>query len=221
MSFTQKYKLDIMDLLNKNTNRDIKIKNKIKFRKINFLNQNHKNNLHIVNLKHSNQLRELNEKKPFTPIHHTNISIINIQNTFPFFSNKKIKSKINKEINKKNICKKKFIPIFKINYRNIRKKNFFSEDKIRFENTHNCHNNKLLGNIDDEIKKDIDKNIKNILLKNNAKYKMENKMERINFYKRIQKAYDDINIINKRNLYINKSLFLFTPLNGIYQKMSL
>ena len=221
MSFTQTYKLDIMDLLNKNMNRNIKIKNKIKLRKINFLNQNKKNKLHIVNLKNSIHLKDLREKKSFTPIHHTNISINNITNTFSIFSNKKIKSKINKEANTKNIYKKKFIPIFKINYRNIRKKNCFSVDKVRLENNHNCHNNKLLRNIDDEIKKDIDKNIKNILLKNDAKYKMENKIERINFYKRIQKAYDDINIINKRNLYINKSLFLFTPINGIYQKMSL
>ena len=217
MSFTQRYKLNIMDLLNKNMNRNIKSKNKIKIRKINCLNQNNKNKLHIVNLKHSIHIKDLTEKKSFTPIHHINISINNMHNTFSIFSNKKI----NKETNRTNIYKKKFIPIFKINYRNIRKKNCFSFDKSRIENNHNCYNNKLLRNIDDEIKKDIDKNIKNILLKNNAKYKMENKMERINFYKRIQKAYDDINIINKRNLYINKSLFLFTPINGIYQKMSL
>ena len=221
MSFTQKYKLDIMDLLNKNMHRDIIIKNKFKLKKISFLNNNNKNKIHIVNLKHSNQLKDLTEKKSFTPIHHTNISFNNIPNTFSIFSNKKIKSKINKETNSKNFYKKKIIPIFKLNYRNIRKKNCFSVDKTRFENSHNCHNNKLLRNVDDEIKKDIDKNIKNILLKNDSKHKMENKMERINFYKRIQKAYDDINIINKRNLYINKSLFLFTPLNGIYQKMSL
>ena len=216
MSFTQRYKLDIMDLL---MNKDNKIKNKIKLRKINLLNQNNKNKLHIVNLKHSNLIKDLSAKKSFTPIHHTNISINNVPNTL--FSNKKIKSKINKQNTRKNIYKKKYIPIFKINYRNIRKKNCFSVDRPRCENSHNCHNNNILRNLDDKIKKDIDKNVKNILLKNDSKFKMDNKMERINFYKRIKKAYDDINIINKRNLYINKSLFLFTPINGIYQKMAL
>ena len=71
---------------------------------------------------------------------------------------------------------------------------------------------KLISGGDDVIIKDIDKNVRFLLLKNDSKLKMMNKIERLNFYKKINKVFDDINIINKKYFYFNKSLIFFTPL---------
>ena len=114
------------------------------------------------------------------------------------------------------------MPIFKIHFRNIRKINdCFSEDKTKFGNCNSYKRMKLIRNIDDEIDKDINRSVKFLLLKNDSKYKMINKMERLNFYKKINKVYQDINFISKKQLFFNRSLFLFTPLDSIYQKMDL
>ena len=202
MSFTQRYKKDIMDLLHKSALKRKNINEK----------SNQTDNTHIVNLKHSDLLNNnLSKNKPI----YLNNSFYPLKNEFPsvsIFNNKKI----NRATSMNKVYNKKYIPMFKINYRKIRKNNCFSDTK-RFSNYYN--KTKIL-NIDDEIVKDIDKNIKFLLVKNDAKYKLINKLERINFYNRIKKAHDEINIINKKKLYFNKSLFLFTPFKGIYQRMN-
>ena len=96
MAFTQRYKKNIMDLLNKNmkTNKDAK---NITLKKLNIKD---KNNLHILNLKHSNYQKDNINKRAFTPIINNNISnIISSNNVFSIFNNKKIKTKLNKQNN--------------------------------------------------------------------------------------------------------------------------
>ena len=218
MAFTQRYKKNIMDLLNKNikTNKDAK---NITLKKLNIKD---KNNLHILNLKHSIYQKDNINKRAFTPIINNNISnIISSSNVFSIFNNKKIKTKLNKQNNNMKIYNKNIIPKYKIHYRNIRKNNCFSNDKTRFDNINHYKKMKLISGGDDVIIKDIDKNVRFLLLKNDSKQKMMNKIERLNFYKKINKVFDDINIINKKYFYFNKSLTFFTPLDSIYKKMEL
>ena len=218
MSFTQRYKQNIIDLLNKNTNKN---KNANVIPKITNNNNNY-NHFHIVNIKNSkNQVAVVSERE-ITSYNHCNNSNMNSYNSFSIFNNKKIKAKVNKKTNTNKIYNKKLMPIFKIHYRNIRKiNNCFSDDKIKVNSNYNYKSMKLIRNIDDEINKDLNKNVKFLLLKNDSKHKMINKIERLNFYKKINKVYNDINFINKKNIYFNKSLFLLTPLDSIYQKMEL
>ena len=206
MSFTQKYKKDIIDLLNKNNILDKKRKKKIKLFKNNFNNTNKNSFLQIVNLKHYLLNKNLERNKLATPTHLSEHSKINSE--FSIFCNKKIKSKIDKGTNTIREYTAKLIPFYRFNHQ--KKIKNFSSDKIKFNVTYN--KKYFLKYIDDEIKNSIDINTKYYLSKNDSNFKLLNKLERLNFYKRIQKAYDKINDIKRNNFYFDKSLFLFSPL---------
>ena len=206
MSFTQRYKKNIMDLLKKKSQ---KRKNIIESAKINLNNQNNKK-FNLINIKYSNLLNVNNKNFPII----LNNKYFPSNNDFPNNISSLKNKKTNKATSMNKISNKKYISIFKIYYRKIKNNTFFSNNKARYNYKMN-----LIKNIDDEINVDIDKNVKNILLKNDYKYKMINKSERLIFYNKIKKAHDDINIINNKKLNFNQSAYLFTPFKGIYQKM--
>ena len=208
MSFTQRYKKNIMDLLKKNYQKRKKI---IECAKINFNNQNKKKS-NLINIKYSNLFTINNRNLPIIP----NKKYYPSNNDFPHNISSISNKKTNKATSMNKISNKKYISIFKIYYRKIKKNKFYSDNKTRYNSNYRMN---LIRNIDDEINVDIDKNIKNILLKNDSKYKMINKSERLKFYNKIKKAHDDINIINIKKLNFNQSAYLFTPFRGIYQKM--
>ena len=207
MSFTQRYKKDITDLLKKNKTLDNKRIKKIKIIKNNFNSiKNNNSFLSIVNLKHYFKQKTFKKNKLATPNNHSENSKMN--SLVPIFSNKRIKSKIDKETNTIKEYNIKLIPIHKPKLN--KNKNAFSYDKIKFNNT---YNKIFLKRINDEIKNDIDTNTKNVLSKNDSKFKLSNKLERLNFYRKIQKAYDEITMIKRKNFIFDKSLFLFSPIN--------
>ena len=160
----------------------------------------------IVNLKHYFKQKTFKKNKLATPNNHSENSKMN--SFVSIFSNKKIKSKIDKETNTIKEYNIKLIPIHKPKLN--KNKNAFSYDKIKFNNT---YNKIFLKRINDEIKNDIDTNTKNVLSKNDSKFKLSNKLERLNFYRKIQKAYDEITMIKRKNFIFDKSLFLFSPIN--------
>lgn len=207
MSFTQRYKKDITDLLKKNKTLDNKRIKKIKIIKNNFNSiKNNNSFLSIVNLKHYFKQKTFKKNKLATPNNHSENSKMN--SLVSIFSNKRIKSKIDKETNTIREYNIKLIPIRKPQLN--KNKNAFSYDKIKFNNT---YNKIFLKRINDEIKNDIDTNTKNVLSKNDSKFKLSNKLERLNFYRKIQKAYDEITMIKRKNFIFDKSLFLFSPIN--------
>ena len=207
MSFTQRYKKDITDLLKKNKTLDNKRIKKIKIIKNNFNSiKNNNSFLSIVNLKHYFKQKTFKKNKLATPNNHSENSKMN--SLVSIFSNKRIKSKIDKETNTIKEYNIKLIPIHKPKLN--KNKNAFSYDKIKFNNT---YNKIFLKRINDEIKNDIDTNTKNVLSKNDSKFKLSNKLERLNFYRKIQKAYDEITMIKRKNFIFDKSLFLFSPIN--------
>ena len=207
MSFTQRYKKDITDLLKKNKTLDNKRIKQIKIIKNNFNSiKNNNSFLSIVNLKHYFKQKTFKKNKLATPNNHSENSKMN--SLVSIFSNKRIKSKIDKETNTIKEYNIKLIPIHKPKLN--KNKNAFSYDKIKFNNT---YNKIFLKRINDEIKNDIDTNTKNVLSKNDSKFKLSNKLERLNFYRKIQKAYDEITMIKRKNFIFDKSLFLFSPIN--------
>ena len=203
MSFTQRYKRDIIELLNRNLSGDRK-KNKldkIKYRGVFQMGSR------IPSLKYKNKTKISSET------HISHISELTFDKALPLFKNQQIKTKLIKNVGtNKEHQKKKPVPIFKITYR---KSNILIQNKIKFEQK----NLRFLKNIDDEINKEMDVGTKSFLSKNNTKFKIANRIERQNFYSRIRNAFDDIRLIKKKNFSFNKSLFLFKPLHGEFKQM--
>jgi len=207
MSFIQKYKKDINELLNKNMNSDRKYKSKINLRKI-YFNNPQKNKVHIVHLKNINIFINSSVKMDSNQnLLHSKIKSCNSVNSSS--NNKKNKTKINKNL----------IPIYKINYRTLKKNdnyNLFPDIKYRLSKS--CCKLKDIKNINEEINNNINKKIENLLSINYSKYKMLNKIERLDFFNKIKKAHDNIKNIKNKTTRFNHSMLLFAPSNGLYQK---
>ena len=209
MSFIQKYKKDIIELLNKNMNSDRKYKSKINLKKIHF-NNPQKNKVHTVHLKNINIF--INSRLKMDPnqnLLHSKIKSCNSINSSSNNNKNKTKTKINKNL----------IPIYKINNRTLKKKdnyNIFPDIKHRLNKS--CSKLKDFRNINEEINNNINKKIEHLLSINYSKYRMLNKIERLNFYNKIKKAHDNINNIKNKTTRFNHSMLLFAPSSGLYQK---
>jgi len=226
MSFIQKYKKDIFDLLKKN--RTIGVLNKNKLEKNN-LCHTARSNAKVLNMKY---LLDDFEKNKFNNSNHNSFN--NKYNSIPssIFTNKKLvlKLKINKDANDKINNKIQTIrPYIHVNYKNhINNKyyNCLSGEKRKFKNGHFKAKLSKSTNYPKRICDDMHYHItssnknndyfKHLLLKKNIiKYKAFDKREALTFYKKINKVYDQISLRNTKNILFSKSNFLFAKLGGL------
>ena len=226
MSFILKYKKDISDLLKKNKN--IEQLNKKKLEKNN-LCHTARSKVKVLNMKYL--LDDFEKNRLNNSNHNTFNNKYNSINT-SLFKNKKLvlKLKINKGVNDKIDNKIQTIgPYIHINYRNHIKNNHnncLSGEKRKFKSGHFKTKLSKSTNYPKRICDDMHYHIKSsnknydyfkhlLLKKNIIKYKAFDKREALTFCKKINKVYDQINLINTKNILFNKSTLLFAKSDGL------
>ena len=223
MSFIQKYKKDIIDLLKRNRNTERQKSNKMNLEKFKLkINNQFKNRNNILTLKHIDILGNFaNNKSNAIFIQNSSSTRFGSTNNSSFLNNKKNILKVDKGVNtsKTYIQKKKIPKIYNRVNRNNNLMSYLSDNKRRFNNGNKIKlikrikNNNNIFNCN-KLEKNNDKNyLKILLIKNkNIKYKMFDKKGALNFYKNTRKVYEEINSLREKKFTFNKSTFLFTPL---------
>ena len=219
MSFIPKYQKDISDLLKKN--KKIRLLNKKKSEKNN-LCYTARSKVKVLNMKY---LLDDFDKNKLNNSNHNSLN--NKYNSITsLFKNKKLvlKLKINKGVNDKIDNKVQTIkPYININFRNHIKNiynNSLSGEKRKFKNEYfktklsksTNYPKRICDDIHYQIKSSNKNNdyFKNLLLKKNIiKYNAFDKREALTFYKKINKVYNQISLINTKNILFNKSTLLF------------